>query len=267
VHEIDTGALPPRPLAEDDVRFLARPVTCRHGALGRCRLSVVLLDPALAAVRLASQEVRAAVACGPVALVCDWWPEGCKAARDAVAPLLGRRPLMDAGLGSLPRPLVERFVHPHVPVTAAMERVTRAEPDPQSALARCRNAAVRLGAGDVTDAHVLLVVEHACARHHALRVVTLVKPQEVVVAHKSELLAGSLPRLGPGPWCVAFVVQPLVEYEERTVVHTLLKAGVSVARVVTHTWTPDGDVARVDGWAPGPEREAALRALDAILVI
>jgi len=253
-HEVDTGAAPPCRLAPDDVRFLARPASCADNMLMRADFVIVLLDAALAFVKQASAPVSFALRRSTVALVSDWWPEGAPVA----ASFLGARPVLDQGLGELPRPAVRRLTHPPIPVAAPLARVVLAERDPVAGLARLRSASVRLGERDVPYERSVLVVEHSFSRSCAERIAAAVRPRLAVVALLDDVLRGEPPALGPGDWTLVFAAEPLVEYHERAAVRAFRRAGASIVDVVTHSWTADGNAARVDGWGAPPP--AAARA-------
>jgi hypothetical protein len=266
--DVDLGDGPPLPLAPDDVRVLARPSCCDAHCLDSCAAVVLLLDPALAAVRTMSYRVRTLFRnpATRVAIACPWWPsaaEGAGALYDMLASLVGpaRRFAPPRDGSSLPRPAVERIAHSFA-TSELLTRLARAcSGGPAETLLTCRRAAV-------VPSHVLLrdgvraivVADTAASRSglaRALRDAAVVVDKQALLEHGADV--------APGPAVLIFALQPLVEYEERAAVFQLESRGVRVEHVVAHTWTRDGDAARVDGWAPGPAAERAEAALKLLL--
>lgn len=231
-------------------------------AVDGCGGTVLVLDPALAALRKASPAACAAMAAGPCAVACAWWPG------PALLPALraffeGRAVVALRPDHELPRPRVVRLRMGDWPATQLMRGVAARSDDPAAALASVRRLAARPAeavAEAATHGDVLLVTD-------GTRRVGGSCGAAASVSLESLLEHGPPDGLGPGPWSVVLLVQPLVEYTERLVAHRLAAAGVRVARMAAHTWTRDGDEARVDGWAAGPCAEAARRALAAALVV
>jgi len=242
-----TAAAPPKPLGPYEQRLAHFHASSDEEHLSETQCALLELDPQLLVLRRLSPRVRALLPCVCLGIVCEWWPEGSALAAclgETVGP--GRPFEHPADWTGLPRPVVERVRHAH-PVREIVKRMLCCgRTDHAELLELCRAAsAVVEEALPADEPRVLLVVDRK----------QRVAREGVTVVELEALLSGKLPQ--GAPWCVVFLVESLVEYTERLVAHAL---GERATRFVAHTWTPDGDAARADGWAPGPTRaDEALR--------
>jgi hypothetical protein len=244
----------PEQLSEDASRVLAIPVTAKDSlALSACECAIVTLDPLLRAVSTMSGPVMQAIGGVPMALVCPWWPSGGALESHLRKSILGIRNLAVMSPLELPRVLAaERLNHPVEPLSELAARVAVGNKEaPARALAAVRAIAMRPSEMDVPS-DALFVAE---SQSEVLRLRKAL-PAGTRILSIDAILSGSQE---PAP-CVVFAVEPLVEYTER-----LVASAVHAERIVTHTWTVDGDSARVDGWAPGPYPARAAEAMRAIL--
>lgn len=254
----------PPPLECDEERPVAVPPSCDADFLDACRVAVLVLDPALAVLSKLSPRARRAIDRAHLALVCPWWPG--EALAQALRERLGGRPVLaPPGAPELPRPHVERLRHGQ-PASEILLRLAAGCRDTApaarvSALLACRRHAacppVALPAGET---RVLMVTDRCGATK-----ICAPDGVQLVVCELEELLERGAPAAAAGgAWCVVFLVESLVEYTERLVVHQMAAAGASASRLISHAWTADEDAARVDGWAAAPGEGAARAALERI---
>jgi len=241
VYELDTGTEPPpSPLADCDVRVLARQLDCAD--LPACTFVVLVVDPSLACLK-ASWRVRALLARADVALVCNWWPGQDKALRAALAPLIGSKEVT-----SFVEPLPEFPIERNRP-SCERAKVVGADVEALRAVRGCiaQNRVLPTG-------RVLVVVETlAAAKFYKVR---------AHVVEKKALFAGSAQLPPPGEWTVVFPAEFLVAYEERMVLTILARLGYTFAAIRAFCWSADGVTARVEPhWAQAPPAEAVREAI------
>lgn len=258
--EVDTGAGPPPP---EPGRCAARLSSCNEPFVEACGAVVLLLDPALDTLKAMSGRVSQLVQKRPVVLVCPWWPGG-NFYEFALAASFGARPVTVLGESPFLVPLagVTR-VHHTLPACGMCARLIENKRSPADTLAACRRLCVHVGLlkASLQD-RTLLILDTVSARK---AVAELCEVGHTVACDKATVLQGSLFLDASRAWHVVFVVQCLIEYEERLILYALAEAGIPVCGITSHTWTRDGDAARVEGWAPGIDESAASAALVALV--
>jgi len=250
------GATPPtsvpEQLAEEASCVLPIPVTAKNSlALDACECAILTLDPLLRALSTMSGPVTQVVRRVPMALVCPWWPRGLES--HLRASILGERPVVVLCPRELPRVVhVERITHAAAPLSELAARVAVGNREaPARALASVRAIMARPAELDVPVGALVVADTHS----EVLRLCKTLPEGARILSIEDAVSEPQEPAS-----LVVFFVEPLVEYTER-----LVASAVRAERLVTHTWTVDGDAARVDGWAPGPNPERAAEALAAIL--
>ena len=245
----DACSVPDR-LGVDEARVVDFSVATKSN-LDACGCAVLELDPLLKCFATLSDNAKKALDRSHVAYVCTWWPGDALRAHVG----LGERPLAVLGPIELPRVAAKRLHH-HTSVSDLVRRTARGtRSSPVLSLMALRRVALdpaRLLPDGLTNPLVV-----ADTSQEAVRLRRLVPGVRVV--DMADVL-GPTPPSSDEAWDVVFAVAPLVEYQERLVVRALGR----VRAVVAHTWTPDGDAARVDGWAPRVSEESSKRALAAI---
>ena len=154
-------------------------------------------------------------------------------------------------------------MHHGLPACGMCTRLIATKRGSAETLAACRRLCVHTGLLKASlQEPTLLIVDTVSARKS---VADLCEAGHVVACDKSTVLQGSLSLDASQAWHVVFVVQCLIEYEERLILYALAAAGIAVCGVTSHTWTRDGDAARVEGWAPSVDESAAEAALAALV--
>jgi len=260
---VERGNRPPRVLHPDEPRRICRlSAWDDEAALRRVDLFVLFVDGELEIVAHASGALREHLNGRPVALVCSWWP-GMEIT-PSLDPLLGagRRYVVD--IPPLSRPSILRFAHSRG-VSTLHRRL--AQPHLQGdggarahdALRVCRST----GAAECIIAELKKHTRAVCVVESvSLRAVC--KKYALHAYDKASLLSGcfTVPLdLVDEPVDLLFVVEFLIEYHERLVVAALSAAGLSFGRIEAHTWTVDGSIARVDGWAAAPPADLVTAGL------